>query len=398
MIQTIEQYGIDKTSELLAEYVNQKIPSEDVAIQFILEEIEAASHGNELARIFAENSGFDEDDYIGAMNNSFEEVDGEDGPQQEILNLCMMLHPDQDLMADLRIKTVDNIMKYWKLGKYSPVNEKVRLIDIVKKNNNLPEGIFSNINNDLNDSITMDHDIMILMAYGYARRTAAAAIYLQGTFNREHYNQASNVFKSLQFRTGQSIEFQEEAAQQAAELLASYNSRIDKDFIATVTNLVETNQVVSAYEHNIFYSDEQILEMFSPTPWKRTLIKDLIYLALIDGNIDDAEKDLLYDVAVKELGFTETKIADIMKNVTSDIMKNITSIEDIYPTNEDDIYIYFAHLIRLTYSSGYVDNNQVAYMEAVANKMNVDIDGIIEALGNVKGTSKIVINDDEIPF
>ena len=84
MTETIENLGIDKTAELLAEYINQKIPSEDVAIQFILEEIEAASQGNELARIFAENSGFDEDDYIGAMHNSFEEVDGENGPQQEI--------------------------------------------------------------------------------------------------------------------------------------------------------------------------------------------------------------------------------------------------------------------------------------------------------------------------
>lgn len=393
MTETIENLGIDKTAELLAEYVNQKILSEDVAMQFILEEIEATSQGNESARIFAENSGFDEDDYIGAMHNSFEEVDGEDGPQQEILNLCMMLYPDQDLMADLRIKTVDNIMKHWKLGKYAPVNEKVRLIDVVKKNNNLPEGIFSNINNDLNDSITADHDIMILMAYGYARRVAAAAIYLQGTFNREHYNQASTVFKSLQFRTGQSIEFQEEAAKQAEELLTSYNSRIDKEFMAMVTNLVETNQVISAYEQNLFFSDEQILEMFSPTPWKRTLIKDLSYLAAIDGNIDDAEMDLIFDVAVRELGFTETIFADLIKN--------ITNVEHIYPTSENDIYTYLSHLVRLTYSDGYVDDNEIAYMKAVANRMNVDdaiIDETIENLENINGTSKMVINDDEIPF
>lgn len=36
--------------------------------------------------------------------------------------------------------------------------------------------------------------------------------------------------------------------------------------MAMVTNLVETNQVISAYEQNLFFSDEQILEMFSPTP------------------------------------------------------------------------------------------------------------------------------------
>lgn len=375
MTETIESLGIDKTAELIAEYVNQKISSEDVAIQFILEEIEAASQGNELARIFAENSGFDEDDYIGAMYNSFEEVDGEDGPQQEILNLCMMLYPNQDLMADLRMKTVDNIMKHWKLGKYSPVNEKVRLINIVKKNNNLPEGIFSNINNDLNDSITMNHDIMILMAYGYARRTVAAGLYLQGVFNRENYNQASNIFKSIQMRTGQSVEFQEEASKQAAELLFSYDNRINKDFIAKTTGIVELNQVMSAYEHNIFYSDEQIIEMFNPTPWKRTLIKDLSYLAAIDGNIDESETDLIFGLAVKELGFTE--------GVFADLIKNITNVQNIYPTNEDDILTYLSHLVRLTYSDGYVDDNEIAYMKAVANRMNLDDAIIDETIKNI---------------
>ena len=380
MIETIEQYGIDSTAELLAEYVNQKIPSEEVAIQFILEEIEAASQGNELAKIFAENSGFDEDDYIGAMYNSFEEVDGEDGPQQEILNLCMMLYPDQDLMADLRIKTVDNIMRYWKLGKYSPINETARLIDIVKKNNNLPEGIFSNINNDLNDSITMEHDIMILMAYGYARRTVAAGLYLQGVFNRENYEQASNIFKSLQLKTGQSVEFQEEAAKQAAELLFSYDNRIDNDFIATTTGIVELNQVISAYENNVFYSDEQVLEMFNPTLWKKTLIKDYLFLAFLSamgGNIDEAKTNLIFNFAVKELGFTERMFADLIKN--------ITNVENIYPTKEDDISAYLSHLVRLTYSDGYIDDNEIRYMKAVANGMNVDetiIDDTIKELEN----------------
>ena len=51
-----------------------------------------------------------------------EEVDGEDGPQQEILNLCMMLYPNQILMTELRIRTVDQIMKHWNLGKYATVN------------------------------------------------------------------------------------------------------------------------------------------------------------------------------------------------------------------------------------------------------------------------------------
>jgi len=259
----IDKIGVNQTSELLAEYINQKIKSENIAIQFVLEEIEAASQGSEMAKIFASTSGFDENDYEGAMYNSFEEVDGGNGPQQEILNLCMMLYPNQELMTELRIKTVDNIMKHWKLGKYSPINEKVRLINVVEKIYNLEEGVFANINNDLNNSIKEDHDIMILMAYGYARRTVAAGLYLQGIFDRASYKQASNIFKSLQLKTGQSIQFQEEAAAESLELLISYDKRLTKNFVSTITSLVELNQIESAYDNNRYFFDEDIFKLFS---------------------------------------------------------------------------------------------------------------------------------------
>lgn len=262
MIETIEKYGIDATAKMLSEYVNEMIKTDDVAIQFVLEELEAASQGNEMAQLFASTSGFDEEDYEGAMYNSFEEVDGVNGPQQTILNLCMPLYPDTDLMAELRIKTVDNIMKEWKLGKYSAINSTKRLIDFVKKTNNLSEGIFANMNNDLNDSITQDNDIMILMAYGYARRTAAAGLFLQGVFNKENYLQASNTFKALQLQTGQSVEFQEEAASQSAELLCSYSPRLTKNNINKIVMAVELDQVVSAHELNIYYDFEKVLDIF----------------------------------------------------------------------------------------------------------------------------------------
>lgn len=262
LMETIKNLGIDKTAELLAEYINQKIPSGDVAIQFVLEEIEAASQGNEVAKIFAETSGFDENDYLGAMYNSFEEVDGENGPQQEILNLCMMLYPNQNLMTELRIKTVDNIMKHCKLGKYSAVDTNLRLIDVVKKVYNLPEGIFANINNDLNNSINQDSNIAIKMAYGYARRVAAGALYLQGVFNKEAYNHAKNIFLSLQMSTGQSVEFQETAYEEAIELLQSYDNRFDKIFNSKMLTAIEVDQVGSAYENNKQFSDEQIFQLF----------------------------------------------------------------------------------------------------------------------------------------
>lgn len=269
MQKTIQEHGIDRTAELIAEYINEKIPSEDVAVQFILEELEAASEGNESAKIFAQTSGFDEDDYLGAMKNSFEEVDGPDGPQQEILNLCMMLYPDQRLMTELRIKTVDLIMKDWKLGKYASVDENMRLIDVVEKRENHEWGVFADIMNDLGEyskehgSYDQQNNILRFMAYAYTRRTAAAGLFLQGYWSREYYDHASNFFKSAQLSTGQSVEFQENAAKQSMEFLLSYDQRLNKNLVGPITAAVELNQVVSIFETGKRFSDEQIFEIFS---------------------------------------------------------------------------------------------------------------------------------------
>ena len=75
----------------------------------------------------------------------------------------------------------------------------------------------------------------------------------------------------------------------------------------------------------------------------------------MDGNIDKAKTNLIFNFAVKELGFIE--------RVFADLVKNITNVEDIYPTSEDDISTYLFHLVQLTYSVGYVYDNEIAYIE-----------------------------------
>ena len=263
MLETIQTHGVDVTAKQLAEYLTQKLPSEEVAIQFVLEELEAASQGDGTAKTFASTSGFDKDDYLGAMNNSFEDVDGASGPQQELSKLCMMLYPNQQLMTELRIKTVDGIMKEWKLGKYAAIDNELTLSDVVNRVNNLDEGVFANINNDMAESIDEHTDIMNLMAYGYARRTVAAALYLQGVFGQTGYDQANSVFRSLQLQTGQTVEFQEQAFKQALELMQSYDSRINKDFVVKIITAVEQNQVASAYDNNRYFDAEEIFRIFS---------------------------------------------------------------------------------------------------------------------------------------
>jgi len=101
-----------------AKQINQKINSKKIALQFVLEELDAARQGNAAAINFVNNSGFEPNDYIGAMNNSFEEVDGQNGPQQTLLSQIMTVD-SMDSRVKLRVAIVDKIMQEWKLGKYN---------------------------------------------------------------------------------------------------------------------------------------------------------------------------------------------------------------------------------------------------------------------------------------
>jgi hypothetical protein len=115
----IKRDGFEETASLCAEVINKnKIHSHKVALQFVLEELDAASQGNDTAKNFVNNSGFNENEYVGAMNNSFEEVDGPDGPQQMLLTQIMSVS-SMDTKVKLRVTIVDKIMQEWKLGKYS---------------------------------------------------------------------------------------------------------------------------------------------------------------------------------------------------------------------------------------------------------------------------------------
>lgn len=93
--------------------VNDRINSTQVARQFVLEELDAARQGNEKAVQFVKNSGFNTSEYEGAMLNSFEDVDGTNGPQQFLINSLMPYASDMDLMVNLRLQVVENVIDEW---------------------------------------------------------------------------------------------------------------------------------------------------------------------------------------------------------------------------------------------------------------------------------------------
>ncbi len=115
----IEKDGIELSANRFAAVISKMLKTQEIAYQFILEEIEAASMGDYTAKNFAKNSGITPEQYLGAMNNSRPEIDGSGGPQQFIIGICHQIKSNGTLKVDFRIKIVDNIMKNFQIGKYS---------------------------------------------------------------------------------------------------------------------------------------------------------------------------------------------------------------------------------------------------------------------------------------
>ena len=114
----VREHGVNSAASWASQEVMKRIDSYDVALQFVLEELDAARQGNDTAINYAKNSGFKENEYVDAMGNSFEEVDGPDGPQQMLLTQIMSVS-SMDTKVKLRVTIVDKVMQEWKLGKYS---------------------------------------------------------------------------------------------------------------------------------------------------------------------------------------------------------------------------------------------------------------------------------------
>lgn len=96
--------------------------NKQLAYDFLLEELEAASHGNSIAKKFARNSGISEELYIGAMKRHLIEV--ESGPQSALNaeSISIAKKYGIDFIVLTRLAVVDKVMQLYGLGKYSEEN------------------------------------------------------------------------------------------------------------------------------------------------------------------------------------------------------------------------------------------------------------------------------------
>lgn len=123
--QLIANDGIEHATERFEVIISRMLSTREIARQFILEELDGASQGNEASQTFARSSGIPASEYKHALDNSNPEIDGPEGPQQLLLALSMQLIPNQALMAEFRCKVDDKVMKRFRLGKYASKDEQI---------------------------------------------------------------------------------------------------------------------------------------------------------------------------------------------------------------------------------------------------------------------------------
>jgi hypothetical protein len=134
----VRRDGAQYAGKRLADIINEKITSKELAVQFILEELDAARQGNAFAKNFVNNSGFEPSQYMGAMKKTI--WDGDPSKLEELqlfYRVFLVKIADIDLMVELSTVIVDNIMQIWKLGKYKNIPQ----LDSATKNhfNNLTQ-------------------------------------------------------------------------------------------------------------------------------------------------------------------------------------------------------------------------------------------------------------------
>lgn len=103
-----------------------------------------------------------------------------------------------------------------------------KLVDIVPKVTHT-DYVFNNIMGDLGhacDDINRSTPLMV-MAYAYARRTAAAAMYIQGLYDRDAFAYVQSMFVNFQKNTDGSVEFQEAAAVESYDFMQTYSTQIN---------------------------------------------------------------------------------------------------------------------------------------------------------------------------
>lgn len=101
---------------------------------------------------------------------------------------------------------------------------------------------------------------------------------------------------------------------------------------------------------------------------KMAHIVNLMSIAGIDGNIEDAERNVIIKIA-QDLGLTE---ADFEACIEAYQQIDESELETIVPEDDDDKYEFLKNMVLVMMVDGEIDDNERAYIAGLAEQFGVD--------------------------
>jgi hypothetical protein len=118
----VRKDGLEIAVNRCIQEINQAIPSKELAIKFVLQELDFAQKEEILPLNFILNSGFHQLEYQDALNR-FKESESELIKIQTISdNFLKNIKNDKEIIYTLT-KIIETIMDKWEIGKYAPARE-----------------------------------------------------------------------------------------------------------------------------------------------------------------------------------------------------------------------------------------------------------------------------------
>ena len=120
----IKNFGLMHVAERIYSELEPLLKDKNIVKKYILEEIDAASNGDEEPKQFVRNCGFDYSEYHGQMSKEDPNINQD---AVEAISNYMRLQTykilDKKMIVKISLIIIDKIMKNWELGKYSKVKE-----------------------------------------------------------------------------------------------------------------------------------------------------------------------------------------------------------------------------------------------------------------------------------
>ena len=110
--------GLEKEQAIMIEKINGTIVSEELALKFVLQELDVARQGDAFSQDFVQNSGFHKAEYLGALKKFEEEKESLEEIQLLVVDFLNKIS-NEKTMFKVSMAMLNGVMEHWSIGKYS---------------------------------------------------------------------------------------------------------------------------------------------------------------------------------------------------------------------------------------------------------------------------------------